>query len=306
MTENLGGAKHDWIVLTPSVDDRAWRAEINRAAKEFGLVVIGEADLEHAPDGAAVVVLTDDALRPLTVGARRVAAIIPEPESSPEAVADRYALEGAQRDHHAALLLARALSLATEHRVVTAQELATRPRQIELLDLRLSPPESGAEVSRNPPLTNAFKIYRAAGPALPSPVPWSEDLFLFETKAASAGLGLGVLDITGRPRMLVNGPYFFMPPGSWRACIRFGVDKDAAKHQYRLDWGTMTACVSEYVTPRQPGVYELELDYTWDDVAPAEIRLILTEGSFMGTLLFQGMTVRPVPDHQVTGDQEAA
>lgn len=96
--------------------------------------------------------------------------------------------------------------------------------------------------------------------------------------------------------MLAFGPYLSMPPGQWRARMRFAVDAEAAKRQYRLDWGTRTACVSEYVMPGAPGIYELELDFTWTEVDVAEIRLILVEGSFMGALMFQGMTVEPTPE----------
>lgn len=288
---------HCWLVLTPSVDDRAWRNEIKRAAHDAGYILVPDSEAGYAPDDADVLILTQDAERARQSGTSRIAAIVAEPGSSPEAVADQSGMAAPERDWHAALLLARALSLSPDHRVVTDRDLAKRPAEIILFErLRLTPPASQAEVSRNPPLTNAFKLYSASKSELADPVSWAEQLFTFEPKSAKDWPAFGVLDTTGRPRMMVNGPYYAMPPGLWRACIKFSVDQDAAKRQYRLDWGTRTACVSEYCTPRAPGMYELELDFMWTEVDVAEIRIILMEGSFNGTMIFQGMTVRRIDE----------
>ena len=293
-----GGAY--WIVLTPSADDAAWRREITRAAREAGLICLelsGGYDTQcHEDEG--LVLLTDDAAAPVTAGAgsSRAAAIIPDPGSSFEALEDRLGIVAPQSVWHASMLLSRALALSPSHRVVTANDLGQYPATITLFDrIRLTPPQSTAEISRRPAVHAAFAVYRAAGPQDDEPILWADRLFTYDERATRGSTDWGVLDTTGRPRMLLFGPYLALPPGRWRARMRFGFDENAAGHQYRVDWGTRTACISEYVTPGAPGIYEIDLDFEWTESDASEIRLILTEGSFMGTVLFQGMTVQRTP-----------
>ena len=303
-----GGAY--WLVLTPSVDDVAWRRELERAVEEAGLKMMSLVEGGDAPDygNPDLVILTDDALAPMIAGAGpgRVAAVMPEPGTAHEKLEDKLGIVAPQSVWHSSILLARAMDLAPLHRVVTAAELARRPQSIRLLDrFTIRPPRSAAELPRRPAIHAAFLIYDSVQPRQ-EPVHWSDRLFTYDERATRDASDWGVLDITGRPRMLVYGPYLALPPGMWRARIRFGVDKDAAGHQYRVDWGTRTACVSEYVTPGAPGIYEIDLDFEWTSTDAAEIRLILTEGSFMGTLLFQGMTVARTPGTWPTPDRAAA
>lgn len=284
-----------WIVLTPSADNLAWRHEIARAAAEAGLVVIDGAEDAGAPPEA--IRITQDAALALGAGASRIVALMPEPTTASEAVGDATGLETPSRDLHASLLLARAAALAPVHPVITAEDLAKKPAALTLFGaLRLVPPRSRAELSRDPAMAAAFQIYAATAPARDHPVVWAQPLFTHDARSLQGSIGPGVLDTTGRPRLMVSGPYLYLPPGAWRACIRFGVDAAAAKRQYRLDWGTRTEFVSEHVTPGAPGVYELELDFTWNQVDEAEMRLFIMEGSFTGTLIFQGMSVRPVAE----------
>lgn len=300
-----------WLVLTPSVDQAAWRREIERVASDAGFTVISLEDdpsLTALYDTPDVLVLTDDASEPLKAGvaAERIAAVVPDPGSAYEMLEDRSGIIAPHSVWYASTLLAKALELAPLHQVISASDLARRPQSIRLFDrLTIAPPQSGAEHPRRPAVRAAFAIYDSpAGPE--QPVHWADRLFTYDERASRDAVDWGVLDITGRPRLLVYGPYLALPRGMWRACIRFGVDKDAASHQYRVDWGTRTACVSEYVNPGAPGIYEIELDFEWTATDAAEIRLILTEGSFMGTLLFMGITVERSPQPRAAARQAAA
>jgi len=286
-----------WIVLTPSADDAAWRREIGRAVKAAGLRLVAASTNAGTGDdiGLDVIMITDDAARALASDATTIVAIMPEPESAPDAVAEIYHLHTPQNVWHSSTLLARAMALADEHSIITASDLAKRPRLLRLFGLiELIPPSSIAEVSKRPAVAAAFNIYRNPAGGDGIPVPWSERLFMYDEKAARNWPDWGILDITGRPRMLVWGPYLALPQGLWRAVIRFGVDQTAAGHQYRIDWGTRAACVSEHVTPGRAGMYEIQLEWLFEEADAAEIRLILTEGSFMGTVIFQGITVQRI------------
>lgn len=281
-----------WLVLTPSVDSQRWIASIDVAARTAGWRIVSEYEASGVEPGPQRLVITSDADTAKAYGAARVAAIVAVPESAPDTVAEVHGMLSAEAIWHASTLLARALALAPDHRVVTAAELSAKPSEIVLFDtLSVAPPDSLAEFARDPLLAAAFRIYRDVASDQDDVFEWSERLFNYCPKASSDLATSGVLDTTGRPRMLVHGPYLSLPPGLWRATMRFGVDKDAAKHQYRLDWGTRTATISEHVVPGAPGIYELTLDFDWVEADAAEIRIILLEGSFTGALMFEAVKV---------------
>ena len=296
-----------WLILTPSVDSKGWWDAIRAAASEAKWTVISDLGAPHMDEGSQRLIVTDDAHQALAAGASRIAAIVAEPESAPDAVAEQHDTAFQDSRLQASLLLARALSLGPDHRVVTAAELAARPAEILLFEaLKLTPPISRAEFSKDPTTTAAFALYRNLPAERAVEVQWLEPLFSYCPKASQNWSSMAVMDITGRPRMMVHGPYLSMPVGRWQACIRFGVDQDAAKHQLRLDWGTRTETVSEYVTPGKAGIYELNLEFDWTYVEVSEVRLILTEGSFMGTLFFYGVTITKISSETATESLDAA
>ncbi|MDP3403358.1 MAG: hypothetical protein Q8S03_01635 [Brevundimonas sp.] len=297
MVKRFSNGRARWIVLTPSADDEGWRREIAHAASAAGL----KASIARALDGSGYgdpeqIFVTEDAALALAADPAAIIAILPEPETAPDAVAQVHGLPAPHSVWHASTLLARALDLARNHAIITATDLGRHPRLLRLFgDMEVVPPKSIAEASRRPAVAAAFSMYRDGGLADTMPIPWSEKLFVYDEKSARDWPEWGVLDVTGRPRMLVWGPYVALPAGIWRAVIRFSVDASAAGRQFRIDWGTRTACISEYVTPGRPGQYEIALDWAFEETDAAEIRVILTEGCFTGTLVFQGMTVQRMP-----------
>lgn len=295
-----------WIVLTPSADDAGWRAAIGEAAAAAGLTLIDARLPGGDPADPHCVFITEDADVAVAAQPSALVAIVPEPETAPEAIAEVYDLQRPADRWHASLLLARATGLSEDHSVVTASDLARKPSLIRLFgDMEVVPPRSIAEASRRPAVAGAFAMYRNRYLADSSPIPWSEKLFAYDERASRDWPEWGVMDTTGRPRILVWGPYVALPPGLWRAVIRFVVDDTAAGRQFRFDWGTQAACASEYVTPGRPGTYEITLDWLFEKAEAAEMRLILMEGSFMGTVMFQGVTVQRIPS-QATAEQHAA
>lgn len=294
MTEgphSLPGAR--WIVLTPSVDDDAWRRAIAHAAEAAGL----EAILSPLPDSsrfgeAGLVFVTDDADVALAARPAAVTAIVPEPETAPDAVALRHSLSAPADMLHASLLLARAIALAPGHRVVTAAELGVHPAMVQVFDdLAVIPPRSAAEVTRRPAVAAALRLYRDDGTIPAVAVRWSEQLFQYDEKASRAPGGAGQLDITGRPRILVYGPYLALPPGKWGIQVELAVDPSAARHELRLDWGTPTEFISTTLRCNQGGVYGVEMEHSWSLAGPAELRLLLMEGAFDGMVKFFGATL---------------
>lgn len=307
MVARFGNGRARWIVLTPSADDDGWRRELARAASAAGL----QANIDRTLNDVGYadptqMFVTEDAALALAADPGAIVAIMPEPETAPDAVAEVYDLYAPHNVWHASILLARASDLATKHGIITATDLARKPTMLRLFgDLEVIPPKSVAEASRRPAVTAAFSMYRDNDLAVSTPIPWSEKLFVYDERASRDWPDWGVLDLTGRPRMLVWGPNVALPPGIWRGTVRFGVDDAAASRGLRIDWGTRTMCVSEYVVPGTAGLFEVALDWRFEETDAAEMRLILTEGCFMGRLMFQGMTVQRVASVTLVDGQAA-
>lgn len=283
-----------WIVLTPSVDDAAWRGAIAEAAARAGLRSIDASGPHVDLSDRSCVYVTDDASVALAAQGSEIVAIMPEPETAPEAVAEKYETPAPHDVMQASLLLARAAAIAPQHPIVTATDLSRRPAMLRLFgELDVKPPPSVAEVSRHPAVAAAFSVYRHGGSSGVGETPWSERLFHYDEKAARNWAAPGHLDVTGRPRILVYGPYLALPKGRWRVRARFAADDAASRHEFRLDWGTPTDFTSLPVNLSKGGVYEGELDHVWSQSEAAELRLLLMEGAFEGRLHFLGATILP-------------
>ena len=91
-------------------------------------------------------------------------------------------------------------------------------------------------------------------------------------------------DATGKPRFFAHGPYIYMPPGQWQVVYRLGFSAGLCNKEYRIDWGGIQDYSELRFCPEKPGLYEIKMDWTWDQPAPCEMRFIVLEGIFDGTL----------------------
>jgi hypothetical protein len=282
-----------WLVLTPSADDAAWRAAIRAGVEASGLV-LRDADRDvpaSTDDPAREVWLTSDCDVVESLGRRPAAVLIPRPETSPEAVAERLGIFPPQSVAQASLLLARAVSQDPRRtRIFTAGDIAaSRGLPLTLAGgLSVTPPPPQPVEAVRPAVRVALQAFSGGAPTPGQQVVWSERLFRYDQRAARGAQQMGELDITGRPRILVYGPYLGLPPGRWRTRVRFLVDATAATKEFRLDWGTPHDFASLAVTPPHAGVFEAELEHDWPTVAFGELRLWLMEGAFDGVLHFLG------------------
>jgi len=285
-----------WLVLTPSADDAAWRAAIRAGVEAAGLV-LRDADKDvraSTDDPAREVWLTSDCDVVESLGRRPTAVLIPRPETSPEAIAEKLGIFPPQSVAHASLLVARAVSQDPRRtRVISARDIATARGQAIVLapGLTVVPPSPQPVDAIRPAVRAALEAFAGGAPMPGQQIIWSERIFRYDQKAARGAQQIGELDITGRPRILVYGPYLGLPPGRWRTRVRFLVDSTAATKEFRLDWGSPHDFASLSVTPPHAGVFEAELEHDWRKVDYGEIRLWLMEGAFDGVLHFLGAQV---------------
>lgn len=277
-----------WIIL-PTVRGReAWRTAIVAGAQAGGLRLVdwdSARQADAANDPAAIILTKDaDAARAAGAAAERTTVLLgtgaPDLDAVP-AGADRNALL-----LHTTQFMARAEAFPAS-RAVCAQDLNGAP--VELAPgLGVVPPEDRvpSDLSRN------LELYGRSDAA----VTWGPSFFTYDARNADQGPKTGEMDLTGRPRFLIHGPYIVMPPGRWKAVFRLSFDRPGSRVRFRLDWGGQTEYDSEEFTPGRPGLFEIEMDYVWREPAPAEFRILTLEGVFDGRLTFGGVKVSRISD----------
>src|SRR6185312_15443426 len=69
------------------------------------------------------------------------------------------------------------------------------------------------------------------------PIIWHRELFSVHRDAPEdlAPSASQPVDVTGRPRLLISGPSFSLPPGRWSAHIALGFSKEAAEIGYLVE-----------------------------------------------------------------------
>ncbi|WP_336979700.1 hypothetical protein [Brevundimonas nasdae] len=122
---------------------------------------------------------------------------------------------------------------------------------------------------------------------------WSPEIFSY-AKGVGGPDEAGVLDITGRPRLAIHGPYIFLTRGVWRVTVRLSFDADAAQKPYQIQWGGSESYAEHDFSPGRSGIYEITLEHEWPTHAATEVRLLLLQGAFHGQITLHGAVVQRV------------
>lgn len=289
-----------WIVLTPSPADAAWRQALSEAATAAGLRMI-DAHPDHPQaviDDPRTLVVTNMPSVAAEAGRKVSTVIVPDPELSIGATGALFDLSMPQSLWVSSRILAEACDLGDETVVLDAESMARTRGPIEIVPgVVVTPPQPAPLTYATPDeeaAGAAVKVYRSGRPKVGHRATWGPAVFLYDERGSRDAAEVGAIDMTGRPRILVYGPYVGLPAGRWRLVVQFSIDEAATRRTLRIDWGTQADFVSHIVAPDRAGVYEIELEYDWTAAAPAEFRIILLEGAFSGTLIFRGGVVSQV------------
>lgn len=113
---------------------------------------------------------------------------------------------------------------------------------------------------------------------------WASESFFFSSGQLLTG-GQRVIDLTGRARFLMHGPYVELPAGFWSGEIFFNFDPtNLSPSLLRFEWGDGRTFAHEDVELAEAGSYSLKLSSEWEAPAPAQFRLLLLRPAFHGTL----------------------
>ena len=290
---NRSSSQARWIVVPPFRNDLIWREAVCRAAVGSGWRPHDfDLDPTNAPlDDPQAILLTADVQKALDAGAsgETISAII----SNPGIRFPEVDTAGAAHPHAAWLtdLMAK-VSLLPSERIFRAADFTSGPVEVLAgVPIDAPPPSVGHETlsAHLNALTTAVALL---DPAIPN-ARWEPDVFNYDSRSIPGGTR-GELDLTGRPRFLISGPYITLPPGRWRAAYRLTFDQAGSRPRFRVDWGSQADYVSEEFVPNQAGVFEIVQDYVWKENAPAELRIIVLEGVFDGRLTFSGAEISRV------------
>jgi hypothetical protein len=276
-------------LLALFVDDVAkarWHGHIAKAARDVGLAIIeSPAGSTYEPEHDAVI-LTDDINWALLLAPSETAVFsdgaLPWPSSARPSIIERGLIfEHSRRLIVAAHLGARGAPVFNE-----------RDTQADLpLVGRVVAEDFIAEDRERP--RGPLDMYRTIPPALGASAVWGGELFAYPSKDQLDG-GDPHIDLTGRSRAVVHGPYYYLTPGVWRSVTDFTVDPDGGEARLRLEWGTAPEMTAHSVSFTTAGKYRIELEHAWQESGPAQLVVWVERPLFQGRLHIESCTVTRV------------
>lgn len=290
---SLSFSKARWVVIPPFRHDTRWQAALKTAVAEANLHLHNfDTGSQDAPlSDPTAIILTVDACQPLAAGvpADAIACLLAgtglhlDGDETPDAL---------PVDIAAFTDLIGRIELLPADRVFRAADFTSGPVEI-LSGLRLQRPTlAPTDPALSPRLRAVTEAVALLDPARPQAT-WAPELFNYDSRIILGG-SAGQLDLTGRPRFIISGPYITLPAGRWRATYRLSFDTPASRLRFRVDWGSQNDYSSEEFVPGRPGVFEIIQEYAWTERAPSELRVILLEGVFDGRMTFSGAQVERI------------
>jgi hypothetical protein len=136
----------------------------------------------------------------------------------------------------------------------------------------------------------AVELPAAAGAALW----WGREIF--SSAEGPSGDCPPVIDLTGRPRYLLFGPYVALPPGLWRATAFVELCPDAAKRVLAFQFGAEPDYTTVDVIRGVVGRQVVELEHPMRSDGLAQLRLWLKKAAFHGEARFLGASLERMGD----------
>lgn len=120
---------------------------------------------------------------------------------------------------------------------------------------------------------------------------WPPESFRYDMRESELRERVNKMDVAGRMRHLVWGPYVVLPAGCWRARVRLAFDQWSCRQEFYFEFGSAKDFVRQAFTPGREGLYEIIADATWSRPVKAEARVVMIESSVGGMFEFLGASV---------------
>jgi hypothetical protein len=126
-------------------------------------------------------------------------------------------------------------------------------------------------------------------------ITWERELFFISDELAGTELvpATRPIDITGRIRFLVYGPFINLPRGSWSGTVILGLSSEAAGIAYIVEVFAGVRLTHVRLEPEKEGVVEVNLHFAIDDSIdqPVQIRIHTERPAFDGRLALGYVTM---------------
>jgi hypothetical protein len=158
---------------------------------------------------------------------------------------------------------------------------------------------SAVDGAYSPPTAEGpLSLYEVIPPSIGVTSEWPVSYFSYPGVAAPTDATI-TLELTGRRRLLFNGPNFSLPPGLWTARARFDLDSKGAAIDLLMEWGHGEHVQAFRQVLTEPGRYELVLSHRWEIAAPGDFRVSIMMPVLDGTLTFHGVMVECEDDQSL-------
>lgn len=278
-----GAHRAGLIVIAPSPQAAAWRQLIREQAERDGVPVLAVDPAETGDQGRLSIHLSDN-LADLTLTSHdEITVILTHAETFGHWVGS---------DRTQASLVLSALPMTKEGVRYITPAVVAGARRIDVLSfLSLDVQEMASDAS-GAHRDQALSLYREGPPQPGSSYVWAPEIFVIDSKPERPSAGDAEIDLAGRARCLVHGPYVVLPKGKWKASARFAVDTHASRHRFKFEWGSPDDFTSFEISPGKPGHFRVDLTHAFAEALLSELRIILPDSSLAGALTFEGVDLQ--------------
>lgn len=145
--------------------------------------------------------------------------------------------------------------------------------------------------------TNLSVVNGALGPFLNlflgsslGPISWARELFMADGQQPATQ----IVDITGRVRALIYGPYIKLPPGHWSAEVVLGFSHEAREMNFLVDilMGGSQVTVTN-IQPVNEGVFSVNMNFVIEEGNDhaVEVRIVNERSAFDGKIALGQVTL---------------
>lgn len=266
-------SSNSYVVVVPGTSTKSWLAALRLAAEKQGMAYIEDwgVDENLYPAGNALVVVWTT--EPPLVG-DPVVVIASDPQDAIEGCTSFYGVtpeEGMR-------LASRRYSFASS--LIDRGAILCRPgEEVSILGLgEVQIPRNSVLEGREGPL----QMFKDLPPVAGRGARWDPDL-LWEATNPVRPLADETLDLTGRSRLLVFGPFIMLPRGRWKIRLNLEVRIATSPIVLGFEWGAEDPSVDDFSFDRS-GVYLVEIEHEWAEEAVAQLKIILRQATFSGYL----------------------
>ncbi|PWV89186.1 hypothetical protein [Phyllobacterium myrsinacearum] len=134
-----------------------------------------------------------------------------------------------------------------------------------------------------------------------SSLTWPQESFLLADKGGETAIG--AIELVGKARCLVYGPYFHLPAGRWNARFFLDIDENIYGQIFTIEVFSEDILGKIRILPSGTGSFAAETTFRIErPKAPIEIRLFTETGSIEGAIAHWHVELRPIDNEIIAPD----